>query len=380
MSDDIKVSIIVPVHNGEQFLKETMDCIVGQTLKEIEILCVDDESTDSSLDILRDYQEQDSRITIFENRKSNAGAARNYAMDRAQGKYLLFWDCDDLFTPEAAEHLYNQMEKDHADIGVCDADHYDTQRNVFIWKPQYLNKTRLPETIPFSRETNSKYIFNFSSQVAWNKMFRKSFVSSNGIRFQEIPRINDHYFVSVCMVMADCITIVDEILVHYRVNQTNSLTNKTSDTPLCKYDVQCDVKRKLLELDLLKNEGIMQSFVNKSLNTMIHGLNIQNSLEGFCQLYRKLKTEGLEYLELRDYGEDYFYNPLEYRNLLLLLKLEYDEYLFEKGRDYRSNIEEKGILFNQYKRKAKELEEIKKRKWYRMINKILPVYSKLIGK
>lgn len=391
MNTDIKVSIIVPVYNGEEFLRETLDCITKQTLTDIEILCVDDESTDTSVQIIEEYRQQDARIILYKNQKSNAGAARNFALERAKGKYLLFWDADDLYDLQAAELLYQQMEQDNADIGVCNADHYDTEKGIYISRPQYLKKSFLPETIPFSKDTNGKYILNFSAQVAWNKMFSRDFVERNHIRFQEIPRINDHYFVSVSLVLAERITIVDKKLVHYRINQKDNLTGTSSDSPLCKYEVQCEIKKKFLELNLMEDREIRQSFINKALNTMIHGLNIQNNVDGYRTLYDKFKQEGLEYLELTGYEEDYYYNKLEYRNLLLIQELEYDGYLVQKGIDYRKNIEEKKLAIEKHKiaiekhkqrikKLEKQLEDIKNRKWYKLGEKVLPIYAKILRK
>ena len=394
MSEEIKVSIVIPIHNGEQFLRETLDCIVKQTMADIEILCVDDESTDSTVDIIREYMDKDDRIVLFQNKKSNAGAARNYAMKRAKGKYLLFWDGDDLYELNAVELMYNQIEKDEADICVCNAGHYDTLSDTYISKPQYLRMSRVPEQIPFSRHTNGKYIFNFTTQVAWNKMYRREFVENNHLLFQEIPRINDHYFVSMSMVLAERITILEEALVYYRVNQTENLTSHSSETPLCKYEVQCDVKRELERLDLYKEEGIRQSFVNKAIGTMIHGLNIQNNAAGFRELYQILQNEGLDYLDLKGHEEDYFYMPLDYRNLQLMQELDYDGYLVEKGKDYRKNIEDKNVIIKgknqeikdknaeikRLEKLEKELVKIKSGKWYKIGQKVLPIYYKITGK
>lgn len=396
MSENIKVSVIMPIHNGEKFIRETMDCIVNQTMKSIEILCVDDESTDSTVDIIQEYMRTDHRITLFQNKKSNAGAARNYAMQRAKGDYLLFWDGDDLYEKDAVELLYEQIEREHADICVCNADHYDTQKAIYISKPQYLKMWQLQEGIPFSWKTNGKYIFNFTAQVAWNKMFRRSFVEEQGIWFQEIPRINDHYFVSICMATASSITILNKKLVHYRVNQNENLTSHSSETPLCKYEVQCDVKRKLLELGIF--EDVKQSFVNKAINTMIHGLNIQNNADGYRAIYNCLREEGLDYLELRGHNEEYFYNALEFRNLQLIEELDCEGYLVQKGIDYRKNIESKNVTIAeknaeirernqqiskqnlQLQKREQELLKIKSSKWYRLGQKVLPIYYKIIRK
>ena len=111
-----KVSVIIPVYNVEPYLKQCMDSVVGQTLKDIEIICVDDGSTDGSLDILKEYATEDSRIQIIEQKNAGAGAARNNGMRHATGKYLSFLDSDDFFEPRMLEKAYDLAEKDQADF------------------------------------------------------------------------------------------------------------------------------------------------------------------------------------------------------------------------------------------------------------------------
>ena len=117
----VKVSVIIPVYNVEPYLKQCMDSVVGQTLKDIEIICVDDGSTDGSLDILKEYATEDSRIQIIEQKNAGAGAARNNGMRHATGKYLSFLDSDDFFEPRMLEKAYDLAEKDQADFSDGDS-------------------------------------------------------------------------------------------------------------------------------------------------------------------------------------------------------------------------------------------------------------------
>lgn len=91
----IKVSVIIPVYNVEKYLEECLDSIINQTLKEIEIICIDDGSTDSSLNVLENYKKKDKRIIVLQQQNLGAGAARNKGLDLARGKYLSFLDADD---------------------------------------------------------------------------------------------------------------------------------------------------------------------------------------------------------------------------------------------------------------------------------------------
>ncbi len=93
---NIKISVIIPVYNAEKYLRECLDSIVKQTLQEIEIICIDDGSTDNSLAVLREYERKDERLKIIEQANSGAGVARNAGMKAARGEYLAFMDADDV--------------------------------------------------------------------------------------------------------------------------------------------------------------------------------------------------------------------------------------------------------------------------------------------
>ena len=95
MSTTPKVSVIIPVYNTEKYLRQCLDSIVNQTLIDIEIICIDDGSTDMSLKILEEYSRADSRFTILHQTNQYAGVARNRGLDEAKGKYIFFMDSDD---------------------------------------------------------------------------------------------------------------------------------------------------------------------------------------------------------------------------------------------------------------------------------------------
>ena len=115
--NNIKVSVIVPVYNGSKYLRMCLNCICAQTLKDIQIICVDDNSTDDSLDILKEYEAKDPRVVVIHNDShTNAGNCRNTGMEFADGEYLSFLDADDFFEPEMLEKAYKTAINDHAEI------------------------------------------------------------------------------------------------------------------------------------------------------------------------------------------------------------------------------------------------------------------------
>ena len=107
----IKVSVIIPVYNAEKYLEECLDSLLRQTFTDMEIICVDDGSTDSSAEILKRFQEKDRRIRVLFQENQYAGIARNNGMKIAQGEYLLFLDADDFFEDTLLEKIYSQGKK-----------------------------------------------------------------------------------------------------------------------------------------------------------------------------------------------------------------------------------------------------------------------------
>ena len=118
MKEKTKISVIVPVYNGEEFLSQCLDSILAQTLQDIEILCVNDGSTDNSLKILKGYAKKDKRIQIINQKNQGLSASRNNAMKIAKGEYLSFVDADDYINKQFLEELYNSAIKENADIAL----------------------------------------------------------------------------------------------------------------------------------------------------------------------------------------------------------------------------------------------------------------------
>ena len=125
----VKVSVIIPVYNAEKYLKQCLNSICRQTLQEIEIICVDDGSTDNSLNILQEYTNADPRIQVLTQKNQGAGAARNYGLRTARGLYLSFLDADDFFEPNMLEEAVNTIELYSADFVVFESDQFHMDTN-----------------------------------------------------------------------------------------------------------------------------------------------------------------------------------------------------------------------------------------------------------
>ena len=111
-----KLSVIIPVYNVENYLRECLDSITSQTVKDIEIICIDDGSTDNSPKILKEYQKKDSRIKIITKENGGQASARNLGIKKAQGEYIAFIDSDDFIESEMLEKLYTKAKDNNLDI------------------------------------------------------------------------------------------------------------------------------------------------------------------------------------------------------------------------------------------------------------------------
>lgn len=224
------ISVIVPVYNVEKYLKQCLDSIINQTLKNIEIICVDDGSTDKSLQILKDYSRQDNRIIIIEQKNLNAGVARNNGAKIANGDYLSFLDSDDIFELTMLEEMYNLAIIDNSDIVVCGFSIYDNTTKKIT--KQRLIKEKYVKLSPFKPQQLRDELFNFASPNAWTKLFKKELFIRYDLKFVNTICCNDFTCVYTALALANKISIINKPFIKYRYKQKSNLTanrNKSTD-------------------------------------------------------------------------------------------------------------------------------------------------------
>ena len=128
---EIKISVIIPIYNAYDYLRPAMDSVVSQTLTDIEIICVDDGSTDKSLHILKEYKKADPRIRIITETNAGPATARNTGLRRARGEYVAFLDADDFYEPDMLETLYNCAKENDLDIAISKYDIFENKKSKF---------------------------------------------------------------------------------------------------------------------------------------------------------------------------------------------------------------------------------------------------------
>lgn len=208
----IKVSVIIAIYNVAPYLKRSLECLLNQTLKEIEIICIDDCSTDNSLEIIREYAEKDNRIKIIESERNNGAAvARNKGLEIAEGEYLGFVDPDDEIDLNYYEELYKTAKENKVDVVKCG------RKNIY---PN--GKVEIGMVNHWIREFKTPYVFSHEWTTA---IYRREFINKNNIKFpEECPKAQDVVFLARVMFKHATLKVIDSVYYYYykRDNSLNS--------------------------------------------------------------------------------------------------------------------------------------------------------------
>ena len=219
----VKVSVVIPVYNVEDFLGECLDSILGQTLTDIEVICVNDGSKDKSLDILNDYASRDSRITVLDQENGGHAVATNRGMELARGKYLFLMDSDDILDLKALELTYNLAEEKQVDFVIFQAINYYMDKNQLIEEENY-SMNALADYVGsdvFDYTDIRDYVFDITV-TPWSKLYNREFIQKNGITFPEGLVFDDNVFFYDVLFAAKRITFLREHLFKRRWYPTSS--------------------------------------------------------------------------------------------------------------------------------------------------------------
>ena len=292
----IMVSIVIPVYNAEKYIEECLDSLLRQTYSDFEIICVEDGSQDHSLEILREYEERDSRISVLTQRNQYAGVARNAGMEQAKGKYLLFLDADDFFGKDMLEQAVREAEKNDTEILVFDAYRYDEIHKKVKTESWTALSTELFGDGVKAAEEIADVIYQFTTPSPWNKLFLKEYIDKTALRFQEIKRANDLFFTFAALSCAQRIGVLRRKLMYYRIGNAQSLQGSADDTPavfaLAAYALQDFLQSRRLW------ETFRTGFHDMAVALCMNNLGNMKSEEAFIYLYEKLRNDVLPRLDI----------------------------------------------------------------------------------
>lgn len=234
-----KVSIVIPIFNVEKYLRECLDSVVNQTLKDIEIICVDDGSTDSSPDIIREYMDKDPRVKVITKPNTGYGNSMNRGFDFAEGEYLGIVESDDFAEPEMFEKLYARAKKYELDVVKSAFWFYWSKPEPRNEKFEIVSELRSGVTFCPARDFKAPMemvdFFNLKPSI-WSAIYRKEFIRKNNIRFNETPGASyqDASFNFRVMATAKRVQLVPEAYLHYRQdNETSSVNNPAKVYCVC---------------------------------------------------------------------------------------------------------------------------------------------------
>jgi len=257
-----KVSVIIPIYNASKYLKDALDSVINQTLNDIEIICVNDGSTDNSLEILQQYKIQDSRITIISGINHGAGYSRNTGLKIAKGKYIIFLDADDFFKPNMLETAFNECEKYQADFCVFRCQEFNQSMKIYRDMSHTIKSKFLPSNLQFSSADIKENAFQIFIGWAWDKLYSREYLIKTNIKFQEIKNSEDAFFVFMNTLLADKIVIIDKILLNYRTNLNTSLSNSRAKFWNCSYEAISAIKSEMIDRNIYeKFEGSFKRWV-----------------------------------------------------------------------------------------------------------------------
>ena len=209
-----KISVIIPVYNMEKFVKECLNSVVNQSLKDIEIICIDDGSIDNSLQILKDYEKNDKRIKILSQKNNGVGSARNRGIDISKGEFIAFLDSDDKYiNMNSLENLYNAAVNNKVLISGGNSNKYINEKKVE--KLDYFEK----EGIVYYSDFQKPYYF-------WKYIYNTSFIKKNKIYFPNYSRFQDPVFFVKAMNEAKYFYALPQDVHYYRASDTMMKMNE----------------------------------------------------------------------------------------------------------------------------------------------------------
>lgn len=319
------VSVIIPVYNVEKYLEKCLDSIINQTYKNIEIICINDGSTDSSLEILRKYAEKDNRIKVVNQENKGLGATRNVGLEIAQGEFISFIDSDDFVDKNLYKNCIEKIASD-IDVIVFGAKTVNLKNNK-IYSGQYSSKS-------FHKNFNLNDLFNIYT-VAWNKLYRHSLLNEHSIIFDTPKTGEDQTFFIKVVLNAKNICVVKKDLYYYIKYRNGALSNRKDSTDLSTIENTYSI------INYLKNKELSVEIKNKIISHYL-----LKTLSWFSKIEKEKKSEVFNMVEAlfsytrHETGKFWWdYYNLRERSSYFSIKLEYGLAML------KYSLRERGIFF-----------------------------------
>jgi len=307
-----KISVIIPVFNGANYLSQCLNSLIAQSFKDIEIICINDKSTDNSIRILDEFAQKDKRIKIINNKK-NLGAAltRNIGLDNAQGEYIYFLDADDYIDEKYLECMIDKIEKEKCDIVLNMSIQSESNGTV-----SQFHHPSMPEINPEGEYLDKITTIHDAPCFIWARIYRKSFLGKHNLRFLDIHATDDVVFNAIVDMYCDKTFVFYGEKYHYTVSNT-SVTGVAKS--IDDRDLQ-HIKAHSMIYDYLKEHNILD---NKLKLFRVYPFMKVDSEEKF-NFYKKF----FEKIESDFHKNEDIYNDMEkYFAYSLFNSSDYEQYL-----------------------------------------------------
>ena len=309
------ISIIVPIYNAEKYLNKCIDSIIHQTKKELEIILINDGSTDDSENIIKQYD--DRRIKYFKNKNQGIGKTRNFGINKATGKYIMFLDSDDFLELDACEKMFEKAEKDELDIVMCDYYRFfDNGKKEEVKLPDFKNS---------SLKDNPNIISEHLSP--WAKIYERDLLKKNNIKFVENLKYEDAPFVIEALDCAKKIGKVNLPLNYYVIHEKSETTVRDEKV----FDI-IKIVDKIRKYT--KNKVYLKDKIDKLTVRIITNYTIQQRVQEDKKIGMKFIDSAFLYLqkEVPDYKNNKYYENRSFlkrtieknKLLIIVLKLLFD--------------------------------------------------------
>lgn len=300
-----KISIIMPLYNAERYLEECLNSVSRQTFTDFELICVNDASTDSTLEIVEHFREKDTRIRILSNEvRSGAAYSRNRGMEEAAGEYLSFLDGDDIFDEEMLCAAYQAAEECKADIVMYEYKHVpsDAIRQKLRVSHGETFKERYCR-MPFSVQEQGPHEWLNWGLSPCNKLYKKEFIQKQRLSFQNLPSSNDVFFVCMALMLSERSLLLDDerIMLYARDHEEPDRISADRD-PMCAYQAFVCLAEELQKRGILRE--LYAHFYYRFCRAMISVLRQCKTEKKVREFYRFLQEEGMDQVSLIT-GENY---------------------------------------------------------------------------
>lgn len=286
-----KISVIVPIYNAAKFLDKCLKSILSQTYQNLEIILINDGSTDNSLEICETYKKTDERIKLFSKENSGVSSSRNIGIENATGKYVIFIDADDYIEQNMFELLSKDLFDFNVDMSICGYKKVDINGNI-LFESEDLNEKY------FDDEVFKHYLFDgrYYREILCNKLFKLDIIKNNNIRFREDIHINENIvFILDFAHFARKFVYDNQLLYNYVFHENSALNEKFN----------------------LKKVSVLASYVRileyKLEPTILNKIKYKYLFEGYAFVYRlaKIKINNKELKENLKQFEARYYNDIK---------------------------------------------------------------------